>query len=247
MTTPPTAPTTRELAETAMPKMLGAVVAQRRQLQTLAPGVGGPSSMSVTRQIEGLQQVETLLPALALYCRQLEGAVGALGHLSVTSDPAQAAALAGLVAAVHDGLAAVTAELKAGHTDPAAARLLALVQALQTAYAAGVTITDPTVPAAPAATAPTVATPAVTSPTPTVPTAPTGALLTTYAAAWSDGYKAGHPAGYQTGYGAGYQAAYAGAWTAGRGVGWAAAYVVAWRAAVRWAWDDVLARISARL
>lgn len=122
MTIPaPVQPTARESAEAAMTRMLGAVRAQRLQLQTLAPGVGGPSSMSVARQIEGLQSVETLLPALVLYARQLEGAVAALAQLTVTVTP--------------------------GGPEPTASRLLELVLALQTLGVPPVAVTVPTAPA----------------------------------------------------------------------------------------------------
>ena len=138
MTEPlPPAPTARELAETSMPRMLGAARAQRQQLQTLGPGVGGPSSMSVTRQIEGLQQVETLLPALVLYARQLEGAVQALGHLSVTGTDG---------AAFREGLAELVAEVHAARQDPPLGRLLELVLALQTQGAPPVSVAVPTAP-----------------------------------------------------------------------------------------------------
>lgn len=76
----------RQVAEAGLPKMLGAVRAQRQQLETLRPGVGGPSSMSVTKQIAGLQLVEMNLPALLDYARQLEGIAAGLGALKTPPD-----------------------------------------------------------------------------------------------------------------------------------------------------------------
>lgn len=227
------APNARQTAQLGLARMLGAVRAQLQQLQTLRPGVGGPSSMTVTRQVTGLQLVELNLPALIDYALQLEGIAAGLAKANRPPD-------------YSDELLLIRDELARMGKEPTATRLLALVSALQAAYATGVTIADPTPPAAPTATAPTTATPTVVSPGPTVPTAP-NVLLSTYSAAWSDGYRAGHPAGYQAGYGAGYQAAWPTGWSAGRAVGWAAAYLLAWRTAVRTTWDDVLARITARL
>lgn len=100
---------------------------------------------------------------------------------------------------------------------PASDRLLAGLLALQAAVTPPIAAPPTPTPSPPAATAPAVITPTVTVPTP-----PVGGLLTTYAAAWSDGYRAGHPSGFTAGHQAAWPTAHAAGYRAGHPAGFAA-------------------------
>lgn len=158
-----------------------------------------------------IAEAQRLLDQSVLMDQQAAGNKGASARLA--AERAKVLAFMAVAQSVAD-MVAHAAAVDAG-SDPDAERLLTAVAAVQAAVTPPLIFTTPT-PAPPASTPP-----GATAPAAVPPTAPTGVLLTTYAAAWADGYRAAHPTSWAAGRTSTWPTAHAAGYTAGHAAGYA--------------------------
>lgn len=115
---PTVTPTARQVADQAMPGMLRAVSAALAYLRTLQQN-GAGTSVSVARQIAGLEALQVNLPALMTYTGQLEGIALGMAVLQETAvSPRSLETLLGLQAAYGAATPPVTQPATPAATPP---------------------------------------------------------------------------------------------------------------------------------